>query len=62
MVGRYAEVGKDCIHLFDVVIAQEIVQVAEIAAYKDKMGVIDNVPFGILVLVESQESSALAEP
>ena len=54
MMGRYAEVGQNCIHLLDVVIAQEILQVTEVAAHEDEVRIVDNVPFSVLVLVESQ--------
>lgn len=43
-----AEVGKNCVYLFNVVITQKIVQVTEITAYKGEMRIVDNVPFGIL--------------
>ena len=55
MVGGHAEVGEDCVHLFDVMIPQEILQIAEVAAYKGEVGIIDDIPFGILVLIESQQ-------
>ena len=54
MMGRYAEVGQDCIYLLDVVITQEILQVTEVAAHEDEVRIVDNVPFSVLVLVESQ--------
>ena len=47
MVGGHAEVGEDCVHLFDVMIPQEILQIAEVAAYKGEVGIIDDIPFGI---------------
>ena len=53
MMGRYAEVGQDRVYLFDVVITQEVVQIAEVTAHEDEMSIVDNVPFSVLVLVES---------
>ena len=56
-----AEVGKNCVYLFNVVITQKIVQVTEITAYKGEMSIVDNVPFGIFVLIKSQQPSAFSE-
>ena len=61
MVGGYAEVGEDCVHLFDIMIPQEILQIAEVAAYKGEVGIIDDIPFGILVLIESQQAPAFSK-
>ena len=56
-----AEVGKNCVYLFNVVITQKIVQVTEITAYKGEMSIVDNVPFGIFVLVETKQSSTVSQ-
>ena len=61
MVRRYAEVGEYGVYLPDAVIAQEVVQVAEIAAHECKVRVGHDVPFRIFVLVESQQPPAFAQ-
>ena len=40
MMGRYAEVGQDRVYLFDVVITQEVVQIAEVTAHEDEMSIV----------------------
>ncbi len=41
-------------------ITQEILQITKITAYKGEVGIIDDIPFGILILVESQQTSAFS--
>jgi hypothetical protein len=55
----YAEVGEDGIHFFHSVIAEEVVQIAEIASYEGESFIVHNVTFRIRILVETVEVDAL---
>ena len=58
----YAKIGEYGIHLLNAMIAQEVMQITEVAAYKCKVRVIHNVLFRIFVLVEPQQPSAFTQP
>lgn len=62
MVRRHAKIGEYGIHLLNAMIAQEVMQITEVAAYKCKVRVIHNVLFRIFVLVEPQQPSAFTQP
>ena len=61
MVGGYAKVSQNSVYLLNAMITQEILQITKITAYKGEVGIIDDIPFGILILVESQQTSAFSK-
>ena len=57
VVGRHAQVCQDGIHLLHLVVAQEIAQVAEIAAHEREPPVLHQVVLRVLILVETEQAA-----